>query len=204
QMAGAFQLLRSNDLIWSRMVREYLLGERARMNDLMAWNADATRMPYKMHKEYLRRLFLHNALANGQYQVNDRPVAISHIRIPIFAVATEQDHVAPWESVYKLHLQADTTLTFLLTNSGHNAGVVSEPGHPHRHYRVSSTADSQHYLDPQAWLERTPVQEGSWWSHWHEWLTQHSSGMTAPPAMGNPKRGYVPLESAPGNYVLQP
>ncbi|MEE4379651.1 MAG: alpha/beta fold hydrolase [Candidatus Competibacteraceae bacterium] len=204
QMAGAFQLLRSNDLIWSRMVREYLLGERARMNDLMAWNADATRMPYKMHKEYLRRLFLHNALANGQYQVNERPVAISDIRVPIFAVATEQDHVAPWESVYKLHLQADTTLTFLLTNSGHNAGVVSEPGHPHRHYRVSSTVDSQHYLDPQAWLERTPVQEGSWWPHWHNWLTEHSSGMIAPPAMGNPKRGYVPLESAPGNYVLQP
>jgi len=204
QMAGAFQLLRSNDLVWSRMVREYLLGERARMNDLMAWNADATRMPYKMHKEYLRRLFLHNALANGQYQVNDRPVAISHIQVPIFAVATEQDHVAPWESVYKLHLQADTELTFLLTSSGHNAGVISEPGHPHRHYRVSSTVDSQHYLDPQAWLERTPVQEGSWWPRWHDWLTEHSSGMVAPPAMGNPKRGYVPLESAPGKYVLQP
>jgi polyhydroxyalkanoate synthase len=204
QMAGAFQLLRSNDLIWSRLVREYLLGERAPMNDLMAWNADATRMPYKMHKEYLRRLFLHNALANGQYRVDDRPVAISHIRVPIFAVATEQDHVAPWHSVHKLHLQADTTITFLLTNGGHNAGVVSEPGRPGRHYRVSVTSDEQNYLDPEAWFERTPVQEGSWWPAWHDWLNQQSSGQTAPPPMGNPRRGYAPLECAPGTYVLQP
>jgi polyhydroxyalkanoate synthase len=204
QMAGAFQLLRSNDLIWSRLVREYMLGERSPMNDLMAWNADTTRMPYKMHKEYLRRLFLHNALANGQYLVDDRPVALSDIRGPIFTVATEQDHVAPWRSVYKIHLQADTPVTFLLTNGGHNAGVVSEPGHPHRHYRVATHVVGRPYLDPDTWLERTPIKEGSWWPEWHNWLVQHSSGMVPPPAIGNPDQGYVPLESAPGTYVLQP
>jgi polyhydroxyalkanoate synthase len=203
QMSGAFELLRSNDLIWSRMVREYMLGERTPMNDLMAWNADVTRMPYKMHKEYLRRLFLHNALANGKYLVDDRPIAISDIHLPIFAVATEQDHVAPWRSVYKLHLQADTELTFLLTNGGHNAGVVSEPGHPRRHYRISTRTESQRYLDPDAWFERTPLKEGSWWPEWHDWLTRHSEGMALPPPMGNGERGYVPLERAPGTYVKQ-
>jgi polyhydroxyalkanoate synthase len=204
QMAGAFQLLRSNDLVWSRLVREYMLGERSPMTDLLAWNADATRMPYKMHKEYLRRLFLHNALSNGQYLVDDQSVAISDIRVPIFAVATEKDHVAPWHSVYKIHLQADITVTFLLTNGGHNAGVVSEPGHLHRHYRVATKVEGQPYLDPEAWFERTPVKLGSWWPEWHHWLVQHSSGKVPPPPVGNPDKGYVPLKNAPGTYVLQP
>ena len=203
QMMSAFQLLRSNDLVWSRLVRDYMLGERAPMNDLMAWNADTTRMPYRMHKEYLRRLFLHNALANGRYLVNDRPVALSDIQAPIFAVATEKDHVAPWASVYKLHLQADTEVNFLLTNGGHNAGVISEPGHPHRHYRVSSRNDGGRYVDPDAWFQRTPVQQGSWWPAWRQWLVEHSSGTVPPPAMGHPAKGYAPLEQAPGTYVLQ-
>lgn len=204
QMAGTFQLLRSNDLIWSRMVREYMLGERSPMTDLMAWNADTTRMPYKMHKEYLRRLFLHNALAQGQYLVDDRPVAISNIQVPIFAVATEKDHVAPWCSVYKIHLLADTEVTFVLTNGGHNAGVVSEPDHPHRHYRVGTKIHGEPYLDPDTWFERTSPQPGSWWPQWQRWLVEHSSGKEAPPPMGNPDKGYVPLGSAPGTYVLQP
>jgi polyhydroxyalkanoate synthase len=83
QMAGAFQLLRSSDLIWSRIVREYLLGRRQEMNDLMAWNADGTRLPYRMHSEYLRRLFLDNELTQGRYEVDGRPIAISDVRVPV-------------------------------------------------------------------------------------------------------------------------
>lgn len=128
QMAGAFQLLRSNDLVWSRMIREYMMGDRSPMIDLMAWNADLTRMPYRMHSEYLHHLFLDNDLAEGRYMAGGKPVALTDIRVPIFAVGTIWDHVAPWRSVYKIHLLTDTEVTFLLTSGGHNAGIVSEPG----------------------------------------------------------------------------
>ena len=114
QMAGAFQILRSNDLIWSRFVHEYLLGGRQPMNDLMAWNADATRMPYRMHSEYLRKLFLNNDLAMGRLLVDDRPIWVTDIRLPIFGVATVADHVAPWRSVYKVHLVPTLEVTFVL------------------------------------------------------------------------------------------
>lgn len=100
QMAGAFQLLRSNDLIWSAMVRDHLMGQRRPMRDLMAWNADATRMPACMHSEYLRRLFLDNDLAQGRHLADGKPVSLRDIRVPIFAVSTIRDHVAPWRSVY--------------------------------------------------------------------------------------------------------
>jgi polyhydroxyalkanoate synthase len=103
QMASAFQLLRSNDLIWSRVSRDYLLGERADSSDLMAWNADATRLPYRMHSEYLRKLFLHNDLAEGRYLVEGRPISLSDVHTPMFVVGTIRDHVAPWKSTYKIH-----------------------------------------------------------------------------------------------------
>jgi polyhydroxyalkanoate synthase subunit PhaC len=203
QMAGAFQLLRPNDLIWSRMIREYLLGERAKMTDLMAWNADATRMPYRMHSEYLRRLFLDNEFAEGRTVVGERKVALSDIRAPIFAVGTEWDHVAPWRSVYKLHLLADTEITFLLTNGGHNAGIVSEPGRPNRRYRVATKTETERYRDPDRWFAETPTTEGSWWPHFVEWLGRHSGEPVAPPALGAATRGFRALYDAPGAYVLE-
>ncbi len=201
QMAGAFQMLRSNDLVWSRLVRDYLMGERAPMTDLMAWNADATRMPYRMHTEYLRQLFLDNDLAEGRYQADGRKVALTDIRTPLFAVGTELDHVAPWHSVYKFHLLTDADVTFLLTNGGHNAGIVSEPGHAHRHYRVATRQGNDHYVDPEVWLAETPVRQGSWWPEWSRWLDAHSGDAVAPPEMGAPKAGYASVGDAPGTYV---
>ncbi|MGE5105708.1 MAG: PHA/PHB synthase family protein [Betaproteobacteria bacterium] len=201
QMAGAFQLLRSNDLVWSRNVREYLLGERTPMTDLLAWNADATRMPFRMHAEYLRHLFLENDLAEGRFIVGERPVALANLQLPTFAVGTETDHVAPWRSVYKLHLLSDTEITFVLTNGGHNAGVVSEPGHAGRRYRIATRPADDRYLDPDVWLTDAEAHEGSWWPAWTAWLAARSGAPVAPPALGSPAAGYAALCDAPGSYV---
>jgi polyhydroxyalkanoate synthase len=203
QFAGAFQLLRSNDLIWSRMLREYLLGERQGMTDLMAWNADATRVPFAMQSEVLRSLFLNNDLAEGRYLVDGKPAVISDIRAPIFCVATTRDHVAPWRSVYKINLLTDTDVTFLLGKGGHNAGVVSEPGHEGRDYQVATRHEGDHYVDPDTWHAMVPVQEGSWWPEWQRWLVEHSGKKLRPPPMGAPKKGYTVIGNAPGSYVLQ-
>ena len=204
QMAGAFQLLRSNDLVWSRLVHDYLMGEPPAMNDMMAWNADSTRMPYRMHSEYLRRLFMDNDLFEGRYPVFGTNVALSDIAAPIFTVATENDHIAPWRSVYKIHLLADTEITFVLTSGGHNAGIISEPGHPNRHFRITTRPPQSPYEDPQVWCARSTAVAGSWWPEWGQWLDRHGSdGETAPPPMGAPDHGYPCLVPAPGSYVLQ-
>jgi polyhydroxyalkanoate synthase len=204
QMSGAFQMLRSNDLVWSRMVRDYLLGKRRPPNDLMSWNADQTRLPYRMHAEYMRELFLNNSLAEGRYRVDGKAIAVSDIRIPIFAIGTETDHVAPWESVYKINLLADSQeVTFLLTSGGHNAGIISEPGHQGRSYRIGTRTDDESYVDPETWFESTPLKEGSWWPAWQGWLAEHSSARAAPPAIGAPDAGYPVLGDAPGTYVHQ-
>ncbi|WP_454826987.1 PHA/PHB synthase family protein [Paraburkholderia xenovorans] len=203
QMAGAFQLLQSNDLIWSRIVHDYLLGERAPMIDLMAWNADATRMPYRMHSEYLRQLFLNNDLASSRYQVNGRPVSIHNIRVPMFVVGTERDHIAPWRSVYKIHDLSDTEITFVLTSGGHNAGIVSEPGHPHRQFRIRETTADDLRVSPDEWTAAATQQEGSWWPVWSDWLKARSSPeLVAPPAIGaDPSADELP--DAPGTYIFQ-
>jgi polyhydroxyalkanoate synthase subunit PhaC len=199
QMAGAFQLLRSNDLIWSRRLRHYLLDIPDRDNDLASWNADATRMPYRMHSQYLRKLFLKNSLANSRYVVEGRPVSLTDIRVPVFAVGTLTDHVAPWRSVYKIIPLTDTEVTFLLTSGGHNAGVVSPPGTAARTYQVATHAHDVPYLDPDSWQEQTAQQEGSWWPTWEAWLANRSGALDASPPVDSRSLG-----AAPGLYVLQP
>ena len=206
QMAGAFQLLRSNDLVWSAMVESYLKGERRAMIDLMAWNADATRMPQRMHSEYLRRLFLNNDLATSRLTADGRPVSLRDIRIPLFAVSTIADHVAPWRSVYKIQLLTDADVTFVLSNGGHNAGIVSPPGHPNRHHQIASHKEDDKYVDPDAWQASAIRHEGSWWPCWEDWLTRLSdSDLVEPPAPGAAgRRDLAPLYDAPGRYVLEP
>jgi polyhydroxyalkanoate synthase len=204
QMASAFQLLRSNDLVWSRLVHDYLMGERAPMIDLTAWNADTTRMPARMHGEYLRRLYLDNELALGRMLVDGRPAALQNIPAPFFVVGTERDHVAPWRSVYKIHAFAETPVTFVLTSGGHNAGIVSEPGHPNRHFRIATRNAGDAMLGPEEWAAAASVRQGSWWSPWLDWLANLSTReAVAPPAMGAPDKGFAALDDAPGRYVLQ-
>jgi polyhydroxyalkanoate synthase len=204
QMAGAFQWLRSNDLIWSRRVREYLLGERPQPTDLGAWNADGTRMPARMHSEYLRRLFLQNDLSAGRYEVEGRPVALRDLKLPLFAVGTEEDHIAPWRSVYKVQLFTDNDVTFVLTNGGHNAGILSEPGHRGRHYLIATRKRGDRYVDPDTWLSLATPADGSWWPALASWLESKSDAeRVPPPGVGAPSRGLVPLGEAPGLYIFQ-
>ncbi|APR40322.1 poly-beta-hydroxybutyrate polymerase [Paraburkholderia sp. SOS3] len=198
QMAAAFQLLNARDLIWSRMMSEYLLGRRSKPNDLMAWNADATRMPYRMHIEYLNGLLLNNDLAEGRYCVDGRPVALSDIETPAFIVGTERDHVSPWRSVYKLHLLTHNEMTFLLTAGGHNAGIVSEPGHAGRYYRCAIREPDAPYRSRHDFFEDTPPVDGSWWPRWAAWLQAHSSGAV------DARQIDGALADAPGSYVLEP
>ncbi len=203
QMKGAFQLLQSNDLIWSRLVREYLMGERQPTFDLMAWSIDGTRMPYRMHSQYLRRLYLDNALSRGHYRADGQPVLLGDIRVPGFVVATRKDHISPWRSVYRNQSYLGGDVTFLLTSGGHNAGVVSEPGHHHRVYQVADKPASATRVSAETWREQVAERPGSWWPEWQAWLRQHSGDRVAPPSLGQPDAGYPPLGEAPGDYVLE-
>ena len=204
QLAGAFLMLNSRDLLWSRRTRNYLLGERDTPSDLMAWNADATRLPARMHSEFLRKFYLGNDLAEGRFRALGSPVALRDIGVPSFVVATEWDHISPWRSVYKAHLLMDAELSFLLTNGGHNAGIVSEPGRTDRHYRLAERKPRAPYIGSDEWFESAPRTEGSWWPAWQAWLAARSGAPGAPPAMGNPQRGLPPLADAPGRYVTLP
>jgi polyhydroxyalkanoate synthase len=201
-LSGAFQLLNSKDLVFSKVVQTYLLGERQVMTDLMAWNNDKTRLPYKMHSEYLRKLYLHNELALGKYEIEEENITLHDITTPIFSVATSRDHVAPWRSVYKIHLLTKSEITFVLTNGGHNAGIISEPGHPYRHYRTTTRSYNGNYVDPDLWQEQTPINEGSWWPFWFSWLKKNSAKkLQTPPPMGIKNELYQAIRDAPGHYV---
>ena len=200
QMAGAFQMLRSNDMIWSYRLNNYLLGERHGMNDLMAWNADVTRMPMRMQTEYLHKLFLENQLVEGCFEVDEAPIALTDIRTPVFAVGTVTDHVAPWRSVYKIHIYNHTDVTFVLTSGGHNAGIISEPGRKNRSYQMLERKHGQRYIGPNKWLETAPKYDGSWWPAWQQWLVAHSSNQQVkPPPIGSTE--YPVIGDAPGTYV---
>jgi polyhydroxyalkanoate synthase len=205
QMAAAFQALRSNELVWSRLVRDYILGDREKMTDLMAWNSDQTRMPARMHSEYLRGLFLENRLTAGRFAVEGRVIALRDIRIPIFVVATERDHIAPWWSVYKIALFTDTALTFALTTGGHNVGIVNPPDRDQGSYRIQTRQEGERYIDPYSWYAQASRRAGSWWSEWQRWLVAESAvAQVASPSIGQPDAGLPPLADAPGTYVQMP
>ena len=204
QMSGAFAAIRSEDLIWSRATRRYFLGEPDLPTDLTVWVNDTTRMPARMHSEYLRSVFLENRITAGRFAVDGKVIALKDIAVPMFVVATESDHIAPWRSVYKTALFTDCDLHFVLTKGGHNGGVLSEPGHRGRHYRIGFRRAGAHYVGPDGWLADQEPKPGSWWPEWSDWLSAHSGPGTAPPAMGGPDRCHSPIVAAPGTYVLVP
>ena len=199
QMAGSFQFLHSRDLVWTRRMREYLMGEREQLTDLTAWNADTTRLPARMHHEYLTALYLHNALATSNYRVNGGAVSLADIRLPVFLVGTERDHISPWRSVYKLHHLCEAEITFVLAAGGHNAGIVSEPGHANRHYQIACRSEHSPWIAHEQWQTQAPRHDGSWWPAWQRWLAAYSSA----PVRAKPLPAQASLGAAPGQYVLQ-
>ncbi len=204
QMAGAFNLLRSRDLIWSRNVRRYLLGMPPETTAMGAWSADATRMPYRMHADYLRRLFIENDLALGRFVAAGRTVFLADIRVPVFAVATERDHIAPWKSVFKLTYLLHGDATFALVSGGHNTGIVAAPGNPRAGRRILLHTTASIHSSPEDWAASVPVVPGSWWPDWADWLGDNAGAQIAPPPLGNPAAGYPGVADAPGTYVCAP
>ncbi len=203
QMAGAFQALRSDELIWSKLIREYVLGERDELTALMAWNADQTRMPARMHSEYLHGLYLENRLSAGRYAVDGKVIALRDIRAPIFAVGTMRDHIAPWRSVYKVSLFSDADVTFALASGGHNVGIVNPPARARGSFQLMTRREGERYMDPDTWVAAAPLYQGSWWPSWEEWLRASGSpDQVDLPQLGATEEGYPALDDAPGTYVF--
>lgn len=194
-MATSFNMLRANDLIWSFVVNNYLLGKEQLPFDLLYWNSDSTRMPAAMHSFYLRKMYQQNLLAKpGSIQLAGVPIDLSKIRIPSFILSTREDHIAPWKSTYAATRLYSGPVKFVLSASGHMAGVISAPGSKYGHWINDNLPAA-----PEEWLVGATAHQGSWWPVWNEWI----SGLDPErvPAR-EPGRGKLPIiEEAPGSYV---
>ena len=202
-MVNAFTSLRVADLVYAPAVDRYLLGKDRKLNGLMAWNEDGTRMPCRMHGEYLRTCYLDNDLAEGRYRVAGVPICVGDIKAPTFLLGTVTDHVAPWQSVYKARRLMNNEMTIVLTTGGHNAGIACGPDHPRRSYQAALRKPGDLYIDPDRFAAETESNDGSWWLAWSEWLVERTTGDREPPRMGAPDKGYDVLRDAPGRYVFE-
>jgi polyhydroxyalkanoate synthase subunit PhaC len=194
-MATAFNMLRANDLIWSFVVSNYLLGKEQMPVDLLFWNSDSTRMPAAMHTFYLRKMYQQNLLAKpGGITLAGTPIDLSKVRTPTFILATREDHIAPWKSTYAATRLYSGPIKFVLTDAGHMAGVISAPGTKYGHW-----ANDKLPLSPDEWFAGATPHQGSWWPLWNEWVTQLDAGRVS---AREPGGGKLPIiENAPGSYV---
>ena len=194
-MATSFNMLRANDLIWSFVVNNYLLGKEQAPFDLLFWNSDSTRMPAAMHSFYLRDMYQRNLLAKPEgISLAGTAIDLSRIEAPTFLLATREDHIAPWKSTYAATRLYAGPVKFVLSASGHMAGVVSAPGSKYGHW----TNDELPAM-PDAWLDGAKSHQGSWWPLWDEWVTPFDLGRVSPRSPGD--RRLAPIEDAPGSYV---
>ena len=194
-MATSFNMLRANDLIWSFVVNNYLLGKEPVPFDLLYWNADATRMPAAMHGFYLRNMYQNNRLVvPGGISLKGLPIDLRLIETPTFLLSTKEDHIAPWRSTYAATQIYGGPITFVLSASGHIAGVISPPGSKYGHWRNPELPKS-----PEDWIGGATTYAGSWWPFWDEWVKQFADGMTNARKPGG--GGLQPIEDAPGSYV---
>jgi len=192
-MAAAFNMLRSKDLIWRYVVSGWLMGEEPPAFDLLAWNGDATRMPATMHSQYLRSCYLENALAKGEIELAGTPLVVGDIKAPLYVLAAQEDHIVPWRSCYRTTQLVEDS-RFVLTSSGHIAGVVNPPS-PKRNYWTNALLPE----NADAWLDEAAQRPGSWWDDWTEWLAERSGERRKPPELGS--EVHPPLADAPGTYV---
>ena len=195
KMAEAFNLLRANDLIWSFVINNYLMGKDPFPFDLLYWNSDSTRMPRAMHSAYLRDMYQHNRLREpGGVSLDGVPIDLTTIDLPIYILSTREDHIAPWRSTYAATRLYGGPIRFVLAMSGHIAGVVNPPAANKYGYFTGELAPT-----PDTWLESAAAHDGSWWPDWDAWVSEHSGGEAQP---REPGAGALPvIEDAPGRYV---
>jgi len=198
-MATTFNMLRSNDLIWSFVIDNYMKGKDPAKFDLLFWNSDATRMPKKVHLFYLREFYQHNRLANGEMVIDGEKLDLGDVKIPIFMQAGERDHIAPHNSVYRtarlFSSKGNSEVTYMLAGSGHIAGVVNHPDKKKYHHSINASLP----LSLDDWKAGAKRYPGSWWPHWMEWLDRVSPGKV--PARHPGDGDLAPIEDAPGSYV---
>ena len=195
-MAGTFNLLRANDLIWSFYINNYLLGNDPRPFDLLYWNSDSTRMPAKMHSWYLRNLYLNNQLCQPKaLNVHGVPLDLTSIDIPACFISAVEDHIAPWQSTYSGARMFGGKTRFILGGSGHIAGIINPPGANKYNYRVTDELPE----DGEAWAKQAAVNAGSWWPEWDRWVRALDNAQVAARVPGQGK--LAAIEDAPGTYV---
>jgi len=195
-MAGVFNLLRSNDLIWPYVINNYLKGKAPFPFDLLYWNSDATRMPAANHSFYLRNCYLDNKLAKGGIVIADTPIDLKAIKIPIYNLATREDHIAPAKSVLLGSTLFGGTVKYVLAGSGHIAGVVNPPDKKKYQYWTGALRRD---ADVDAWLDKATEHPGSWWPDWLAWLKKQEP--TEVPARVPGDGELKAIEDAPGSYV---
>ncbi|WP_236728781.1 PHA/PHB synthase family protein [Methylobacterium sp. WSM2598] len=198
-MSNMFNLLRSNDLIWSNVVNNYLLGNQPPALDLLYWNSDGTRMTRAAHSWYLRNTYVENNLIEpGKVQLKGEAVDLGRIKVDTYAVGCEKDHIVPWDSAWRITQLFGGAVRYVLASSGHVAGVINPPGGKGE-YRTFEAGGSA--ATPEEWLAGAQQHRGSWWPNWSAWLAARSGDLGAPPPLGS--AAHPPLEDAPGTYVLQ-
>ena len=203
EMAGTFNMLRANDLIWSFVVNNYLMGKEPFPFDLLFWNSDSTRMPYKMHSFYLRNMYMKNLLKEpGGIELAGVPIDISKVKVPAYFISTIEDHIAPWKSTYLGATRLGGPVRFVLGGSGHIAGIVNPPAANKYHFWSNDAKTLP--ATPDEWFEGATQQPGSWWTDWQNWvgnLNSDGGGNVWVPARDPAKGKLKALEDAPGSFV---
>jgi polyhydroxyalkanoate synthase len=195
-MATAFNLLRSNDLIWPYVVNNYLRGKKPFPFDILHWNSDATRMPAANHSYYLRNCYLANNLAKGDMEIGGVTLDLRKVKVPVYNLATREDHIAPAKSVLFGSQYFGGPVTYVLAGSGHIAGVINPPGKPKYQYWTGPAPEGS---DLDRWLSKAEEHPGSWWPHWLDWIKAHGAKTVPARTFGGGK--FAPIEDAPGSYV---